>query len=334
VAGKQQDEKHYPLEPSIVLEFSVQPEHSSFTRYLTFQDCRRHRKRLPVAFRRTDALRWEADSFPEGIDVLRSLADQGNRTYWDHMFLENRGGRTTLRIQRLQIIMRYDNPPGLSPENVNHAEIPIVDRTLRKTLYAGNSEIRLDPYARSSRRTWCGLLATDPYVIRAVADDVGKSGSDGPGQDRYGRNPKYGAGLDNLCSEFVSWYYHQASITVNGKSLRDIIGTQELHDLFKAEGTLYRYNSGVNLRSFVHRDTGARYTPKPGDFLERRGEGKAQHSMILFRWLPEDRSATNTHHQYHRAIVFNGPWPVTLRQVRIHEDEINDGVDFWLGRID
>ena len=63
----------------------------------------------------------------------------------------------------------------------------------------------------------------------------------------YGENPKYGGGLDNLCSEFVSWYYYQAGIKVNGKSLRDIAGAQRLHDLFKAEGNLYRYNSGTNL---------------------------------------------------------------------------------------
>ena len=56
--------------------------------------------------------------------------------------------------------------------------------------------------------------------------------------------------------------------------------------------------------------------------------------MIMYRWLPGEAHAANTHDRYNRAIVLNGPWPVTLRLVRIHEDEINDGKDFWLGRID
>lgn len=334
MGDKQQDPKHYPLEPKVVLDLSAQPARSTFTRYLTFQNYARQRKHLAIRFKKTGALRWEVDRFPYGIDVLKSLADEGNRTYWDRMFLENRGDPTRLSIDRLQIVMCYDNPPGLSPENVNHAEIPIVDRRLRKVSPAGHNELRLDAYARASRRAWCGVLADDPLVVHQVAMDVGKSGSDGAGHDAYGRNPKYGAGLDNLCSEFVSWYYYEVGITVNGRTLRDIIGTQELHNLFRAEGTLYRYNSGVHLQSFVHRDTGARYRPRPGDFLERRAGDKAEHSMILFRWLPANPSATDPHHRYNRAIVFNGPWPVTLRQVRVHEDELPGTIDFWLGRID
>jgi hypothetical protein len=39
----------------------------------------------------------------------------------------NRGGSTALHIQKLQIMMRYTNPPGHSPAHPNHAEIPIVD---------------------------------------------------------------------------------------------------------------------------------------------------------------------------------------------------------------
>jgi hypothetical protein len=282
------------LEPKITIDMSERPAHSSFSRDLTFQDHTGRRKRLKVAFRKTGTLRWENDSFPDGIQSLKSLVNTGNRSYWDRMFLENRGGRTTLPIERLQIIMRYQNPPGLSPGHLNHAEIP----------------------------------------IRMVAEDLGKSGSDGQGQDQYGSNPKYRGDIDNLCSEFVSWYYYEANVKVNGRSLRDITGAQQLHDLFKAEGTLYRYNSGTHLQDFVHTETDERYTPQPGDYLERRGPDGAEHSMIMYRWLPGEPSAANSHDRYNRAIVFNGPWPVTLRLVRIHEDEINDNKDFWLGKID
>ncbi len=61
-----------------------------------------------------------------------------------------------------------------------------------------------------------------------------------------------------------------------------------------------------------------------GDFLERRGsDGDAEHAMIMLRW----DAATN------EATVFNGPWSVTLRRVKVHEDEVNSGKDFWIGRI-
>jgi hypothetical protein len=230
--------------------------------------------------------------------------------------------------------MRYRNPAGLSPGHLNHAEVPIVDWPVGMTLFSGHDEISLDEFARRSRYAWAGIEESDPAVLRMVAEDLGKSGSDGAGQDQYGDNPKYGGRIDKLCSEFVSWYYYQANISVNGRSLRDITEAQQLHDLFKAEGTLYRYSSGTRLQDFVHAETEERYIPQPGDYLERRGPGGAEHAMIMYRWLRREPSAPNSHDRYNRAIVLNGPWPVTLRLVRIHEDEITDNKDFWLGKID
>jgi hypothetical protein len=331
---KQAAPENYPLEPVIVLEMAEQPANSSFSRELTFQNHRGLRKSLTVAFKKTGPLRWESDSFPDGLDALTSLVDQGNRNYWDNMFLENRGGSTTLNIERLQVIMRYTDPPGSSPVHLDHAEIPIVDWPIGMQLLSGHDEINLGEFALRSRYAWAGVEDTDPPVVRMVLDDLGKSGSDGPGQDAYGANPKFGAGVDNLCSEFVSWYYYEADVEVNGRSVRDIVGTQQLHDMFAAEGTLYRYNSGTNLRAFVHADTNEPYTPRSGDYLERRGPDGAEHSMIILRWLPGDPTAAATNDRYNRAIVLNGPWPVTLRLVHIHQDELNADKDFWLGRID
>jgi len=331
---KELDEAAYPLEPQITLEMSEQPEHNNFSRYLTFQNHAGQYKRLAVAFHKTGPLRWEVESFPSGIDTLRSLAEPGNRSYWDRMYLESRGGSTALPIERLKIVMRYTNPSGDSPDGINHGEIPVVDWSVRKTLPAGDHMIGLSTYALYSRFAWAGVSDSDLQVVRMAAEDLGKSGSDGKGQDHYGNNPKYGAGLENLCSEFVSWYYYQAGIKVNGKSVRDIVGAQQLHDLFKAEGTLYRYNSGTNLQAFVHATSGVRYTPRPGDFLERRKDNKAEHSMLILRWLRGEPGAANVRHRYNRAVVINGPWPVTLRLVRIHEEEVDLGRDYWLGRID
>jgi hypothetical protein len=105
VAMKKGAVENYPLEPLIVLDMSEQPVNSSFSRDLAFQDHTGLRKRVKVAFRKTRPLRWESDSFPNGLDTLRSLVDTENRSYWDGMVLENRGS-TTLHIQKLQIIRK------------------------------------------------------------------------------------------------------------------------------------------------------------------------------------------------------------------------------------
>jgi hypothetical protein len=345
---KKGDPKNYPLEPKITLEMNSQPIHNNFSRYLSFEDHTGAVKRLKVKFKKQTGLTWEADSFPDGIGTLQSLVHTGNRSYWDKLYLENRGGTTTLPIKHLKIVMVYDNPPGSSPHgsnhvvngldlsDIDHAEIPIVDWEINMDLLSGYDKIDLTEFRKRSLYKWAGLTADDPDYVRAAIEDCGKSGSDG--NDQYGSNPKYRAEIDNLCSEFVSWYYHEENVKVNGQSLRDITYAQQLHDLFKAEGKLYRYNSGNNLQDFVHAETGERYIPKSGDYLERRGPDGAEHSMIMYRWLPKDPSAAKADDQLNQALVINGPWPVTLRLVKIHKDEKATGEgnpkDFWLGRID
>lgn len=345
---KKGDPANYPLEPKITIEMSSQPANNNFSRYLSFEDHTGAFKRLKVKLKKKSGLTWEADSFPNGIGVLESLVHSGNRSYWDKLYLENRGGSTTLPIKHLKIVMVYNNPPGSSPHGsnhivngldlslVNHAEIPIVDWEINMGLLSGYDKIDLSEFRKRSLYNWTGLNSDDPDFVRAAIEDCGKSGSDG--SDQYGSNPKFGGAINLLCSEFVSWYYYEHNIKVNGQSLKDIVGTQQLHDLFKAEGKLYRYNSGNNLQDFVHNTTGQVYIPKPGDYLERRGPNGAEHSMIIYRWLPKDPSASKADDQLHQALVINGPWPVTLRLVKIHKDEkaTGDGnpKDYYLGRID
>jgi hypothetical protein len=324
--------ENYPLEPQLTLELSSAPAHNDFTRHLTFEDHTGARKRLPMKFRKTGTLAWQIDSFPEGIGELRSLVDPGNRSFWDNIYLENRGGTTSLPIKHMKLVMRYQDPPGSSPKGINHAEIPMVDWDINVSLLAGEDEIALNEFARRSLQKWAGLVDSDPSVVRQAVQDIGKSGSDG--SDGFGSNPKFGAGIDNLCSEFVSWYYYQEGIKVNGQSVRDIVGTQQLHDLFSGAGRLYRYNSGTNLQAFVHTTSGAAYTPKAGDYLERRGPDGAEHSMIMYRWLPGNPGASLADDRLNQAVVVNGPWPVTLRLVKIHKDETTAGKDFYLGRVD
>lgn len=310
-----------PGEPRVELRTKVQPAHDDFTRYLTFRHHDGREKRLAVAFRRDGDRRYVVDGFPEGIDVLRSLVDTGNRAFWDTMFLENRGGSTELAITHLLVEVPYDNPSGSSPRHLDHSRVPVVDRSTSVVLAAGSARVALDGLARESRYAWAGVTGSDPALVKTVARDLGKSGSDGGG-DRFGDNPKYGGRIDLLCSEFVSWYYHHCDVRIGGFSFRDVTGTQQLHDAFRGVGALFRYHSGH--QRFEHPDTGAIYRPKAGDFLERRGPDGAEHSMIVHSW---DDAAKE-------AIVFNGPWPVTLRRVDVQHDETNGGKDFWVGCVD
>ena len=89
----------YPLEPEITIEMRYQPIHNNFSRYLTFKDHTGAYKRLKVAFKKKSGLTWEAVSFPNGIGALEYLAEKNHRSYWDRMYLENRGGSTLLPIK-------------------------------------------------------------------------------------------------------------------------------------------------------------------------------------------------------------------------------------------
>lgn len=310
-------DKHvrYPLEPTIRLTLADQPEHNNFRRFLSFRNYLGRVKRLPIEFRKTSGLVWEPHSFPDDIDVLTSLAETGNRSYWDTMYLENRGGRTRLNIQHLLIQMHYEDLP-----RGTDTTIPVVNSAINQTLDSGNSQIALEPFARLSRYNYARLNFTEHEVVLAAARDLGKSGSDG--RDQYGGNPKYRAAVRELCSEFVSWYYHEAGLVVGNSNFREITTTQKMHDIFKSANQLYRYNSAH--QAFMHRETEEVYMPRPGDLLERRANNKAEHSMIMLEW---DDSAKE-------AWVINGPWPVSKRHVRIQHEEMNRDRDYWLGRIE
>jgi hypothetical protein len=299
---------------------SHQPEHNNFTRYISFKNYQGNWKRLAVGFGKTSNLVYENHDFPNGIDVLKSLADNGNRSYWDSMYLENRGGSTALPLAHVFIEMNYNNPSGSSPRGIDHGKIPIVDWPYYRTLKSGNHRLSLNYIARASRKDWAGVLNSAQKMVRWAAEDIGKSGSDG--RDSYGNNPKYGGEVRLLCSEFVSWYYHEAGVRISGNNFRDITGTQTLHDMFSSSKRLYFYKNSDNTWRRVD-DSTKRYTPKAGDYLERRGPAGAEHSMIVLRWDSGNKE----------AIVFNGPWPVTLRRVRIHHDEQDNDKTFFIGRV-
>jgi hypothetical protein len=306
----------YPQEPIVTLTLKVQPIHNSFTRYLTFTGMFGDAKRQPIAFTKQSDLVY-AGSFPEGIAVLQSLVDEGNRHYWDRMSFENRGGSTELAITKLEIKMVYtDVPAGFK------RRIAIVDATLARTLGAGYTSIDLNDVARDSRRAWAGITDADHAVVQLAAEDLGKSGTDTfDPRLPWQWNPKYNPGANNLCSEFVSWYFHEVGLVVSGNDFRDITSTQTIHEIMLGAGRAYRYHQGRG--EFIHDVTEVAYTPRSGDWLERRGPDGSEHSMIVLSWNATTKIMT----------VINGPWPVTLRDVDVHNDEVQNGKDYWVGKI-
>ena len=307
---------HLPQAPTVELTLRRDIAVDTLMRHLTFTDHSGDRRRLKMTLTRVPGtLRFRATAFPDGLLALTGLTVTDARSHWDRMSLENILGTTALDIGQVRIVMNYGNdlPDGCV------RNITVVDQRLDAVLGASPASVSLDVIALQSRWTWAGTTADMPWCVQLASEDFGKSGSDG--QDGFGRNPKYGGAVDNLCSEFVSWYYHQAGYTVGGQGFRDIVTTEQLDDLFQAAGQLYAYHSGH--QRFEHVGTGAVYQPRAGDFLERRADGAAEHSMMVLSWDDAHKVAT----------VINGPWPVTLRTGAVQDLEINGGKDFRVGRL-
>lgn len=339
-------EQQRPTRLQVRVVLSADPGFPTFKRDLEFahHDASKSRISVPLPFTRESATTFAFDTAAAYLSTdattraraglalhrLATLVDMGNRTYWDRMYLANRGGSSALQVARLRIALTYGGVTYRRPPELEEKEIVIVDRPIGATLPANDGELSLESAARKTRRALVGVDSNSPELLKLLAGDLGKSGSDAA--DNHGKNPKYGPRLDNLCSEFASWYYYEAGIKVNGKSVRDVEGTQRLHDLFKEAGRLYTYKRGEDklikvggTQTYAH--------PRPGDFLERRGTEGAEHSMIIHRWIPGDPSSTVEHERSARAIVFNGPWPVFLREVHLRADEAEGNDDFYVGKI-
>ena len=259
---------------------------------------------------------------PDAKD-LEFLTERGNRNYWDQMSLENRGGNTPLLINHLKLQLDYD----IGDSSIDNflEEIIIIDSTVNpiQLLNSGKSAIDLEPYARSSRSKLISSDGAHPSAILAGLD-LGKYGSDK--KDQYTGNPKYvNSNDEKLCSEFVSWYYHEAGVVINEPDeFKDIISTEKLSSIFYKDDRLYRYHNGKE--KFIHPDDSSKiYSPRSGDFLERRiaDNGEPEHAMIVDSWDDLNKSIT----------VIDGPWPVTKRTIKLTDVEKDKNKDFWVGRI-
>ena len=288
------------------------------TRYLCFRNYEGEILSVPIDLSRISTKELEGECTSEGLETLRSMAYSGFRSYWDQMSLENHGGKTPLMIDHLLIQINYNISD--STDDDRWERIKIVDSTISTELKAGTSIIDIEHWARETRCRVVGLdFSAHPAVVLA-AQDLGKCGSDP--KDQYSKNPKYANPDEALCSEFVTWYYHETGVVINEPDeFRTIDFTGQVRSIFGADDRLYRYNNATG--KFINSKSGSEYLPKSGDFLERRKNGKSKHSMLVVSWDPTVRIMK----------VINGPWPVTLRVIKLSEVEQKKEVDFWLGRV-
>ena len=251
--------------------------------------------------------------FPDSTHELQLLGSMNYRSYWDQIYLANINANTTIAIKSITLMVHY-----IPSSNDTIRDIPLLDNVIINQNLAKNQELFLTPYIEKCVTNWAGILPTDHIVAQLAANDIGKSGTASEGFDQFGDNPKYRGWLSYECSEFVSWYLHAAYSMNKGyngfstNAFKHITYTQQIHDLFKTKNKSFEYN--LAKKSFVNEsDKAIKYIPKAGDVLIRRGNGKAEHSMILVKWNSKTLIAT----------VIDGPYVVTLREVNVHSLETN-----------
>ncbi len=315
-----------PVKAVLRLTLDNIPAQDRFACYLVFHDYEMNGIFVKFTFSKIEDLVYESvldESAPIELKKLQDMCLENNRDFWDEMLFENRGEIPALSIKHLFFKVIYNST---TKGCLN--DITILDWDIDQAFKHGYSKIYLNSYARFSRLKWVTetvkLITGKDYVydanscpaFLAAVWDIGKCGTSG--YSFYDMNPKYGAGVDNLCSEFVSWYYHNEGTPFGKKDFRDIRSATNLINLFARVDRKYEYNNST--QRFEHSITGETYQPQPGDYLWRTNQG---HAMIIAGWNEETKIAA----------VINGPWPVTLRTVEIQKDEDFSDKEYCIGRM-
>jgi hypothetical protein len=185
--------------------------------------------------------------------LFQSMGEVNNRSYWDHMYLVNKGWSTTLPISELEVRVRYLNDDGdlvtsgISDGIISGITSPGTLTAPSGTLALSNWKWRacnacraLNDYDSSVFDTGCDgpqeINACVNYLnshfsrwTREMIYDLGKTGTDDdtyyaeeyedycslPGNED---NPKYGVDPNdpsggNGCAETTSWYYSRYAYT-------------------------------------------------------------------------------------------------------------------------
>jgi len=315
-----------PVKSVLRITLDEIPAKDSFACYLVFHDYETNGILVKFTFSKIDDRIYESvldESTPKELKKLQDMCLENNRDYWDEMLFENRSEIPSLSIKHLFFKIIYNST---TKGCLN--DITILDWDIDQAFKQSYSKIYLNSYARFSRLKWITETVksitgkdyiydanTCPAFLAAVRD-IGKCGTSG--YSFYDMNPKYGAGIDNLCSEFVSWYYHNEGTPFGKRDFRDILSATTLISLFAQVDRKYIYNNST--QRFEHSITREAYQPQPGDYLWRTNPG---HAMIIAGWNKETKIAA----------VINGPWPVTLRTVEIQRDEDFSDKEYCIGRM-
>jgi len=213
-----------------------------------------------------------------------------------------------------------------------------------RTLASGTSSIYISGLLgrREHIKDQFGWSNTEFYALppslRYFFYDIGKSGSSGAADSVSASNPKYASGTSKaLCSETVSWYYHEHGVSFRDHlfpwltyDFEDITSHSVIHDHFKKGDRLYCYHFGRDqwikrdrFYNWVYRDT---YQPQAGDYLDRRPsdptDGDDGHAMVVITWDDESNIVE----------TIDGPYNINIRPVDIRAEE-DDGTDYCVGRI-
>ena len=324
----------------IRLVLNAPPLHNNFTRYLTFVNRAGLEKAVAVAFVKTSNLHYTGTVTTSGLATLQTLADQNNRSYWDVMSFENKGGTTALDINQIFVEVEY------AQTCCGREQVAQIGYMVSQYLDAGYDSF---PIAAHVGRTnyaqdYLGLTYTElmalPAPLRSFIYDIGKSGSSDASDSASATNPKYGLSGSSLCSETVSWYYYEHSVRLTDQlspwiqyDFRAITSHAVMHDQFLAADRLYCYHAGQ--RQWVKQDLaynwvlGDTYTPRPGDYLDRpdsdgnAANGDDGHAMMLVAW---DAAAG-------LATTLDGPWNINFRPVDVEAEESSGFRDYCVGRI-
>jgi len=325
----------------IQLVLNSDPIHNNFTRYLTFTNRAGGTKSVAVDFVKSSNLHYSGTANAAGLAVLTTLADQNNRSYWDQMRFENKGGTTALDINQMFAQVEY------AGTCCGREQVAPIAYITGQVLAAGNDSFVLPGNGGSGRinyaQDYLGItynkLMSYPLVFRNFVYDIGKSGSSDAADSASATNPKYGLTGDSLCSETISWYFFEYGVRITDLvtravyDFRDITVHTQLHDQFRDAGRLYCYHAG--LRDWVKKDRsyawvlGDTYEPRPGDYLDRRdsdgdpSNGDDGHAMMVASW----DAASGF------AITLDGPWNINFRAVDIESEEVAGTFDYCVGRI-
>ncbi|MBN2738704.1 MAG: hypothetical protein JXR70_17110 [Spirochaetales bacterium] len=325
------------------LKSNPSPNANSFYRYIRFKNKNNALKDVQLLFTRNpnNSLIFTGQITSSGMSVLKTMTYFGNRSFWDNMYLLNKGGAEKLSIDKLNVIAVYNNvgvwnsedtdtDPRLASWNFKQMQLANVSNltlsgggTYSATIYTLNSTNEYSgrlQYINSLMNTSYSFSSFTP-VAKSMIRDIGKSGSD----------PDYKYGQDTIgymCSETISFYYKDANITYGNDTFNNIVAVSQMADIFRRANRFYGFHLG--LRRFQKMDASNNwilpydsntYTPRNGDYLARLTCGN-EHSMMVVKW---DEASDE-------IWVLEGCHPVGIRRINLYTQELNEQ-DYAVGRV-